>query len=443
MGECLVVPNGFDEVSDILRPEHFFAGAHRIIFHVMCDLAGEGVTVEFSSVVARLRDREQIQRVGGAAYLGELIGDVRAVADVRPYAERVQALWQVRQTIAASRRIASEGYDAAEAPLAYLDEAEGLLWAATDREPANAGSVSVKEALVEAMTDLKRAADEGVTPGLLTSYAAVDKAMGGLHRTDLTIIAARPGMGKTAFGLGLGLRMARAKDDSGPGATVGVWSLEMSRKQVAMRVACDQGGVDVGRARTGALRAQGWADLTVAAGVVGKLPLEIFDVSTLTVQQLRSQARRLAAKAKRAGAPLVAVIVDYLQLMTAHGKQSREQEIANISRGMKQLAKELDVPVVALAQLSRAVEQRADKRPMLSDLRESGAIEQDADNVLFLYRPGYYLQQAGKDDDTDGVAELIISKQRNGPTGVKHLQFDARSASYRDRVVADYWSNGQ
>jgi replicative DNA helicase len=396
------------------------------------------------SVAGMLRDRERLAQVGGSAYLAQLVDAVPSVAHIETYARMVREKWRVRQLIATCQRVAAEGYGDVGEVQQFIDGAEQAVYEIA-RTP-EASSVQRIEPIIrsvfEQITELARRG-ERIT-GVPTGFERLDGKTAGLHDGELTIVAARPGMGKTSFVLNVAVNVASPKtvahggpDDASPadareepGMGVAVFSLEMPREQLASRMVCSEGRVDVGKMRQGFLQDRDWNSLTQAASFLYRLPIWIDDTPSLGVLELRAKVRRLQAEYDRPnpegglGQRIGLVIVDYLQLMSGHQyTSSREQEISEISRGLKRLSKELRVPVIALSQLNRAVETRGskDKRPQLSDLRESGAIEQDADNIIFIFRDDYYEAES----DQRGIAELIIAKQRNGPTGKVKVRFES------------------
>jgi replicative DNA helicase len=443
LSAILLERDALDKVLELLQAEHFYSEANRRIYEVAVELSSQGTPIDVVSVAGMLRDRERLAQVGGSAYLAQLVDAVPSVAHIETYARMVREKWRIRQLIATCQRVAAEGYGDVGEVQQFIDGAEQAVYEIA-RTP-EASSVQRIEPIIrsvfEQITELARRG-ERIT-GVPTGFERLDAKTAGLHDGELTIVAARPGMGKTSFVLNVAVNVASPKtvSDAGledaasaareePGMGVAVFSLEMPREQLASRMVCSEGRVDVGKMRQGFLQDRDWNSLTQAASFLYRLPIWIDDTPSLGVLELRAKVRRLQAEYDRAtpegglGQRIGLVIVDYLQLMS--GSQytaSREQEISEISRGLKRLSKELRVPVIALSQLNRAVETRGakDKRPQLSDLRESGAIEQDADNIIFIYREDYY----EVDSDKRGIAELIIAKQRNGPTGRVKVRFES------------------
>jgi replicative DNA helicase len=459
LSACLLDANALDSVLELLQSEHFYSDANRLIFEACIALHSGGNPIDIVSVASWLRSREQIQRIGGATYLGELVDATPAVAHVGAHAAVVKEKWRVRRVIAVCQKYAAEGYGDVGVAQEFIDGAEQALYEIA-RTPESSSVQPLRDVLTKTFQQISEAAERGdQITGTPTRYPDLDKMTAGLHRGDLMIIAARPGMGKTSFALNLAVNVASpqmvsapgpgedgygATESERPGAGVAVFSLEMPREQVATRLVCSEARVDVGKLRQGRLSPQDWADLTSGASVLANLPIWIDDAPALNLLELRAKVRRLKADASREKANnpeypgLGLVVIDYLQLMSGRkGVASREQEVSELSRGLKQLAKELEVPVIALSQLNRGVETRGgkDKRPMLSDLRESGAIEQDADIIIFIYRDEYYNQET---TDQKGIAELIIAKQRNGPTGTVRVRFVPSYTRFENLAPGEY-----
>ncbi len=436
--------SALDKVLEFLKPEHFYSEAHRRIFEAAIELRTVGQPVDVVQIGTWLKNRERIAQIGGMAYLTELLNAAPAVANIAAYGRTIHEKWRVRQLIATCQRVSAQGYlDYGEAQQ-YIDGAEQSVYeiARTPESSSVEKLLDVMKKSFKALTEAMQRGDR--ITGTPSGFDRYDRLTAGLHPGDLSIVAARPGMGKTSFVLNVATNVAspRGRELAGPqtgdekkweepGVGVAVFSLEMPREQIANRMLCSEARVDVGKLRQGHLSPQDWSKLTQAASYLGSLPIWIDDTPSLSILELRAKVRRLQAEFDRPGPDgarsnkrVGLVIVDYLQLMKGReGAQSREQEISEISRGLKGLAKELHLPVIALSQLNRAVETRSEKskRPQLSDLRESGAIEQDADNIVFIYRDEYYNREATTEPN---VAELIIAKQRNGPTGTAKVRFD-------------------
>jgi replicative DNA helicase len=454
-----VMLDGFalDRVLEFLKPEHFYSEAHRRIFEATVDLRSMGKPVDVVQVGTWLKDRGRIAQVGGMGYLTEVLNAAPAVANVAAYGRTIREKSRIRQLIATCQRVSAEGYlDYGEAQ-AFIDSAEQAVYEIA-RSPESTSVEKLLDVMKKAFKQLQDAASRGdrIT-GMATGFTRYDKLTAGLHEGDLTIVAARPGMGKTSFVLNVAANVAQPRGRElvsdptqnweEPGNGVVIFSLEMPREQLANRMICSHGQVDVSKVRQGFLSPNDWSKLTQAAAYLGGLPIWIDDSPSLSILELRAKIRRLQAEYDRAGAPgdhgkgarkIGLIVVDYLQLMKGSDYvNSREQEISEISRGLKGLAKELHVSVIALSQLNRAVETRTEKnkRPLLSDLRESGAIEQDADNICFIYRDDYYNKEASTEPN---VAELIIAKQRNGPTGIVRVRFDHAYTRFDNLAASEY-----
>ncbi len=459
LSAVLLDRDALDRVLEMLEPEHFYSDANRLIFETCTELLTQGTPIDVVSVASSLRSRERMGQIGGAAYLGQLVDATPAVAHVAAHARTVKEKWRLRRLIATCQRFAAEGYGDVGLTQEFIDEAEQAVYDIS-RTPETTTVLPLKDVLTTAFQQISAAAERGdQITGIPTGFVDLDKKTAGLHRGDLMIVAARPGMGKTALVLNMAVQVATPPRPyvSGPGAAdsveqpaeepgraVAVFSLEMPKEQVAIRLVCAEARVDLGRLRQGHLGPNDWAGLTNAASVLSSLPIWIDDSPALTLLELRAKVRRLQADAGRrrdGSSPhpaLGLVVVDYLQLMQGRrDAPSREQEISEISRGLKQLAKELEVPVVALSQLNRGVETRAgkDKRPILADLRESGAIEQDADTIVFIYRDDYYNPDTSS---TKGMAELIVAKQRNGPTGKVRVRFVSSCTRFDNLAEGEY-----
>ncbi|MBK9258869.1 MAG: replicative DNA helicase [Polyangiaceae bacterium] len=437
-----------DKVLEILKPNYFYSDPNRRIFQGVLELALAGDPVDITTVAAWLRSRDWINHIGGPSYLAQLVDATPAVTHVDAHARVVAEKWRLRQLIGACQRIAAEGYGDVGTIQEFIEGAEEsihhIVQIATKSSFQPIGHVlkSVFEAL-------HAAAERGDRlTGLSTGFGRLDDMTAGLQDGDLTIVAARPGMGKTSFVLNMAVNVASPRavrrngvEQQEPGDGVCVFSLEMPREQLGMRTTCSEGRVDLGKVKKGMLQADDWRRLTDAAAYLNQLPIFIDDTPGIGLMELRAKARRMQAEYNRPAKPgqperrIGLVIVDYLQLMKGReGAQNREQEISEISRGLKELAKELRVPVIALSQLNRAVEGRTDKRPQLSDLRESGAIEQDADLVMFIYRDDYYNENSNK----KGIAEIIIAKQRNGPTGKVLVRFASSYTRFDNLASTEY-----
>ncbi|MDI3538426.1 MAG: replicative helicase [Bacillota bacterium] len=410
LGAMLLDAEAVYTAAEILRPEDFYQENHQHIFRIMTELSSRGVSCDLVTVSEALRQEGRLEAVGGIAYLSDLAASVPSTANAEHYARIVAEKSLLRQLIRAANKIIEESYSAAEEAAAILDDAERAILNVAQRRSGQE-LVHVREALVEAYDRIEYLAqNQGVVPGLSTGFRDLDRLTSGLQPADFIVVAARPSMGKTSFCLNIAQHVAAVEK-----RPVALFSLEMSREQLVQRLLAAEARIPGQKLRTGALDEEDWPRLVAAMGRLAELPIFIDDSPAMTVMEIRAKARRLVAEQ---GPGLI--IIDYLQLIQGTGRsENRQQEISEISRSLKALAREVKSPVVALSQLSRAVEQRQDKRPVLSDLRESGAIEQDADLVAFIYRDEYY----NPDTEKKGIAEVIISKQRNGPTGVVQLAF--------------------
>ncbi|MCG0277650.1 MAG: replicative DNA helicase [Thermanaeromonas sp.] len=409
LGAILLDRDALLQVAEVLRVEDFYREAHRLIYSACLDLEARGEAVDLLTVTEELRRRGELEAVGGASYLTTLTTVVPSVANAGYYARIVAQKAALRQLIQVAQRVAERAYDEDGDVIEIIDEAERLILQVAGGRYRE-GFVSIKEVLVNTFQQLERVAShKGEVTGLPT-FHDLDRLLSGLQPSDLIICAARPGMGKTSFCLNIAQNVAIKKK-----VPVAIFSLEMSRDQVVQRMLAAEAMVEQHRLRTGYLKEDDWARLVSAASLLAEAPIYIDDTPAITVMEVRAKARRLQAECG-----LGLVVIDYLQLMQAHRRvDNRQQEIALISRALKALARELNVPVLVLSQLNRGVEQRQDKRPVMADLLESGAIEADADVIIFLYRPQYY------DPDTDkkGIAEVIVAKHRNGPVGTVEMAF--------------------
>ena len=409
LGGILIDNDGLPQALEILRGDEFYREAHRVIYAAVQELFERNEPVDLVTIAALLAERNQLETVGGATYLASLANTVPSAANVSSYARIVNEKALLRRLIQAANEISASAYGGGKDVEAILDQAEAAIFGITESRIRNS-YFSLKEVIKKSIESIERFQEyRDVVTGIPSHFTDLDKLTAGFQRSDLIIIAARPSMGKTAFALNL------ARNAAVEGIPVGIFSLEMSKEQLAMRLLCSEARVDSHKIRTGFLSQQECAKLLAAAGALTDAPMYIDDTANISPLELRAKARRMMADRG-----LGMVVVDYLQLMKGReNSERREQEISEISRSLKGLAKELNIPVIALSQLNRKVEERGDKRPMLSDLRESGAIEQDADVIMFLYRDEVY----NKGTSEPGVAEVNIGKQRNGPTGGVKLAF--------------------
>ncbi|MDR2819687.1 MAG: replicative DNA helicase [Desulfovibrio sp.] len=428
LGGVLMRPQIMHIIVDTLVAEDFYLPSHVILFRAFLALYSKPAPIDLITVAEHLKSRNEMEAAGGAVYLAELVQAVVSGANAEYYAGIVRDKSLQRGLINACAGIISNCYDASREVSALLDESEQAVFAIAQRTTGRDFSPS-KDLAYQVFDKLGKLADtKDVITGVTTGYTRLDQLTAGLQPSDLIIVAARPSMGKTAFALCMALRAAIKQQ-----IPTAIFSLEMSKEQLMQRMLAEWGKVDLSRIRRPSLLTeQDWINLRDAANKISNVPIFIDDTPSLSTLELRARARRL-----KADKGLGLVVVDYLQLMrTSRRTDSRELEISDISRSLKGLAKELDVPVVALSQLNRKVEERKDNRPMLSDLRESGAIEQDADVIMFIYRDDVYKYSKPADRPLQGTAEIIIGKQRNGPVGVVELMYISPYTSFESREVS-------
>lgn len=420
LGGMMLEPEAAARAIEIVRVEAFYHPANRRIFKAMVSLFTRREPIDAMTLSAELSKTGDIDSIGGATALTELVDSVPSAANIEYYAKIVMEKHILRELISASSQIAEDCYRAATDANTILDEAEQRVFAVSESRVSQ-GFFHIKDILKERFEEIQRIHEtrESVT-GMASGFIDLDKFTAGLHPAEMIIVAGRPSMGKTSFALNIAQHAGLAEK-----RPVAIFSLEMSKELLVQRLLCSEGQVDSQKVRKGFTSAKDIERLTNAAGLLSEAKIFIDDTPAITTLDIRARSRRLKAEHE-----LDLILVDYIQLIRSSTRaENRQQEISSISRSLKALAKELHVPVVALSQLSRAVETRGgDKRPMLSDLRESGAIEQDADVVLFLYRPEFYDPE---DPEKEGKAELIIGKQRNGPTGTVDLFFEKKYTRFR------------
>ena len=411
LGSVLLDNTALDAAAELIEGSDFYREGHRLVFDTMQNMSERGEPIDILTLVEELRKTDKLERCGGAAYVAGLADTVPSAAHVASYAKIVREKSVLRALIATTQQIAARAYEDVGEIDDFLDEAESAIFDVADRK-VKTGFIPLKNIVKESFKTLERLSEHrGLLTGVSTGFVDFDEITAGLQPGDLIVIAGRPGMGKTA--LALNIARNAAVDTGVPTA---FYSLEMAREQLAIRMFCTESKIDSKDMRRGFISKNDWAKLMQAANTLQAAPIFIDDSSTMTVLEMKAKARRMKARHN-----IGLIVIDYMQLMK--GRQTREgnreQEIADVSRSLKALAKELRVPVVALSQLNRAVESREDKRPRLADLRESGAIEQDADVIAFLYRDKMYNDRT----DDECMTELIIGKQRNGPVGVVKLAF--------------------
>lgn len=425
LGALMIDPDAFIKVANFLRAEDFYRERHGWIYDAMAALSERHEPLDFVTLVDELERIGRLEDVGGPAYLSDLIATTPTAIYVDHYARIVERTAVLRRLIGAAGKIAELAYDESQDVDDVVDRAEQIIFGVSesrihrDLTPIRA----IVPEVVERIDFLTRNRD--TLMGVPTGFTLLDKILGGLQKSDLLILAARPGMGKSSFGLSVALNASRRSN-----ARVAIFSLEMGNEQLVQRLLSMETGIDSHRLRMGEIHDEDeWQILLEAANMLAATPIFIDDTPGVSVNDLRTKARRLYAEYG-----LDLIVIDYMQLMTGSGggrNENRQQEISYISRSLKGLARELNVPIIAMSQLSRAVEARSDKRPMLSDLRESGSIEQDADVVLFIYREDYYIE----DSDRQNIADIIIAKHRHGSTGNVSLYFRKELTQFRDLEI--------
>ncbi len=410
LGAVLVDNAAFNSAAEVLTREDFYRESHRRIFEAMAVLAERSQPIDLVTLKNELLRGGALEAAGGAAYLGSLLDGVPRITNVEHWSRIIKERAVLRNLIHASNRIVQSCFEGEDEAAVLLDRAEKAIFDIAERR-IRQGFVGIREIVKESFRTIDQLSQsKEIVTGLPTGFVDIDEMTSGLQKGELVIVAARPAMGKTSFCLNVAQHASMRA-----GETVGIFSLEMSKEQLVLRMLCSDARIDAHKLRTGRLQEKDWARLAKAYADLSASKVFIDDSSTVSPLEMRAKCRRL-----RAEHGLGLVIVDYLQLVTSTGRvENRQQEISAISRSLKGLAKELAVPVVALSQLSRAPEARTDRRPQLSDLRESGALEQDADIVMFIYREEEYKPS----DENRGIAEIIIGKQRNGPTGTRKLAF--------------------
>lgn len=423
LGAMLIKKEAIAEVQEILHPDDFYRETHRIVYEAMIDLQNRDEVVDLVTLTEQLKKNEQLDKIGGLPFLTQLANSVPTAANVVHHAKIVREKAELRNLIDAATEIVGEAYEDSDTIENIMDNAEKKILAVANRQSGGAFE-SMKDIVMRTFEHINTLYEsKGGLTGLESGFRDLDKLTTGFQKSDLILVAARPSMGKTAFTLNIASHLGLQ------GHKVAFFSLEMSKEQLMQRMLCSEGGIDAQRLRKGELDEEEWNNLVSIADKLSQAPIFIDDTAGITVMELRSKARRL--KAERG---LDIVIIDYLQLMQGRpskNSDNRQQEISEISRSLKALARELDVPVIALSQLSRSVESRQIKRPMLSDLRESGSLEQDADIVMFLYREDYY----DKDTENKNITEVIVAKHRNGPVDTVRLMFQKEYTKFRNLLV--------
>jgi len=419
LGGILIENQAINKVMEILTPDDFYRDGHRKIYGALIDLSERDEPADLITMTNELRKKNQLDAIGGASYLASLIDSVPTAANIEYYARIVREKAVLRKLIETSTEIITQSYQDRGDVENFLDEAERAIFEISERRVRPA-FYSIREVVKDSLDTISKLYEKKeLITGIPSGFKDLDKMTAGFQPSDLIIVAGRPSMGKTAFCLNVAQYAAIERK-----TPVAIFSLEMSKEQLVIRMLCSQSQVEGTRLRTGFLHESDWTKLTLAAGTLYEAPIFIDDTAALSVLELRAKARRLKADHR-----LGLLVIDYLQLMKGRARvESRQQEISEISRSLKALAKELNIPIIAVSQLSRKTEERTGNRPQLSDLRESGAIEQDADVILFLFREEVYNRQ----EENQGKAELIIGKQRNGPIGKVDLAFIDRFTTFKD-----------
>lgn len=421
LGAVFLDPEAIIDASDVLQPDDFYEYANRIVFQAMLNISDREEVIDPVTLQDELKKNNQVDDIGGIAYVTELSMATPTAAHVTYYAKIVKRKAILRNLISTSQRIIQNAIEGSDDVTDILDDAESQIMGVS-QDNASGGFKSIHDVLNTAMEEINSIPDDGnMVTGLPSGFSELDKMTTGFHDDELIILAARPGVGKTAFALNVA-QFVGLKTDK----TVAMFSLEMGAEQLVQRMLASEGLIDSQHLRTGQLTDEEWRKLVVAAGSLDNTSIYIDDTPGIKMSEIRAKARRLAKEKGNLGL----IVIDYLQLIEGPRSESRQQEVSAISRQLKKLAKELHIPVIALSQLSRSVEQRQDKRPVLSDIRESGSIEQDADIVAFLYRDDYYRDERDEDDEGEveaeadnGEVEVIIEKNRSGTRGTVKLMF--------------------
>ena len=422
LGAMLIEKEAIAKAVEFLKAGDFYREANRLIFDAMLELFNKGEAVDMVTVTEHLRKQDTLEKVGGIAYITALANAVPTAANVVHHGKIVEEKSILRHLINSATEIAGMGYEDSESVEDIMDKAEKSIMAVSSRK-IGGDFAPIKDVIFDAFNKIEALyASKGAITGLPSGFKDLDKLTTGFQPSDLILVAARPSMGKTAFTLNIATNVAlRSKQP------VAFFSLEMSKEQLVQRILCSEAAIDSQRLRTGELEDRDWEKLISVSDGLSSAPLYIDDTPGITVLEMRSKARRLKMEHG-----LSLIIIDYLQLMQGSskgkGSENRQQEISEISRSLKALARELKVPVIALSQLSRSVESRQVKKPMLSDLRESGSLEQDADIVAFLYREDYY----DKETENKNITEVIIAKHRNGPVDTVKLFFHSQFTKFGD-----------
>lgn len=419
LGGILLDPEAMSRVLEILRPEAFYISAHQEIYRAAIALQAQGRPTDLMSLTSWLHDHGSLEKIGGQARLAELVDRTISAVNIDQYAQLVMEKYLRRKLIQVGNEVAQLGYETNTPLEKVLDQSEQKIFNVTQARPQQSLAATA-DILTTTFSDIESRSLGLVLPGISCGFYDLDAMTQGFQRSDLIIAAGRPSMGKTSFVLNIARNIAAFHK-----LPIAVFSLEMSKEQLVYRLLSSEAQVESGRLRAGRISQNEWEPLGHAISVLSQLPIFIDDTPNISVAEMRSKSRRL--QAEQAGA-LGLILVDYLQLMEGSGSDNRVQELSKVTRSLKGLARELQVPIIALSQLSRGVESRTNKRPMMSDLRESGSIEQDADLIMMLYRDEYY----NPDTPDRGIAEVIITKHRNGPVGTVKLLFEPQFTRFRN-----------
>lgn len=424
LGGILLDPEAIGRVMEILTPDAFYISAHQEIYRAALALQMQGRPTDLMSVTSWLSDNGLLEKVGGQGQLAQLVDRTVSAVNIDQYAQLVMEKHLRRRLIRVGTEVAQLGYETNTPLERILDQAEQKVFNVTQARPTR-GLTATSDILTQTFSDIEQRHLGLVTPGIACGFYDLDALTQGFQRSDLIIAAGRPAMGKTSFVLNIARNIAAFQKLS-----IAIFSLEMSKEQLVYRLLASESRIESGRLRSGRISPNEWEALGSAIDMLSRLPIFIDDTPNISVSEMRSKARRLQAEN---GGVMGLILIDYLQLMEG-GSDNRVQELSKITRSLKGLARELNVPIIALSQLSRGVESRTNKRPMMSDLRESGSIEQDADLIMMLYREEYY------DPDTPdrGLAEVIIAKHRNGPVGTVKLLFDPQFTQFRNMAAPNH-----
>ena len=419
LGGILLDPDAIGRIADLIKPEAFYINAHQEIYKTALMLHTQGKPTDLTSMSAWLADNGSLEKIGGNNKLVELVENVSSTASIEQVANLISDKFIRRQLIRSGNEVVQLGFDQAQETNEVLDKAEQKIFEISQEKPTK-GLTQAAEILTTTFNEIEARSLGKEELGVKTLFYDLDEMTQGFQRSDLIIVAGRPSMGKTSMVLNIAKNVAQSQD-----LPVCVFSLEMSKEQLTYRLLSLEIGIESGRLKTGRLSPEQWPALGEGINSLSQIPVFIDDKPNLSVLEMRSLCRRLMAEQKK---KLGLIVIDYLQLMEGTTPDNRVQELSRITRGLKGMARELNVPVIALSQLSRGVESRTSKRPMLSDLRESGSIEQDADLVLMIYRDEYY----NPETEDKGIAEIIVTKHRNGPIGTVRLLFEPQFTRFRN-----------